>query len=615
MPNSLTQYLILTAILLGFGKLPAVAQVAEQAEPPRLRIVFPADGDTLDSGRVRYAGSVLDTTMQVMVNGTVTRVYPSGAFVGLVPLRPGDNLIVFEAADTTGAVVRDSLRLFRRPLAETLAETPSRVVEVWPKRDIWLEPGAQVQVQIRATPGGKASFSVPGIIKNAPLIELPPDETGGINGIYRAVFRVPLTAKKRATQVRYKFKGADGKTHKPRSAGRIQVLDPRLPLVGVTVDSTNLLRTAPRGAIWTVLPEGIRLQVVGMADDYFRVRLAEGRDAYTAVSNLRLLPRGTPPARATVRSIGGGVAGDWVRLRINLSGRVPYKISEQPDPPALLVTFFGARQGSEWVTYPAGDTTVRLITWRQEAEDIHTLRVDLNQRQLWGFDGRYVGNQFWLEIRRTPDFAAVGDSLFKALIIAVDPGHGGEEPGAIGATGLMEKDVNLAYATRVAELLRQEGARVIQTRTTDTTMTLLDRVKIARAANAHLFVWLHNNSIGAASNPVAVRGTSTYFTVPQAMEIARQVYPRLLQIGLPPFGRISSTYFITRQTSMVTFLVEGAFVSNPLDEMLLMDGAFLDRLAEAVVSGIKDFLRQVAPRVAPAAGGQQETTETNASPR
>ena len=586
--------LILLAVLAGF-KPPAVAQ---SSEPPRLRLIFPADGDTLSSRRVRYGGSVTDTTMQVTVNGEPTRVYPSGAFVGLVPLRPGDNLLVFEATDTTGTVVADTLHVFRRPLAETLDDRPSRVVDVWPKRDIWVEPGARVQVQIRATPGGTASFSVPGLIKNAPLVELSPEETGGINGIYRGLFHVPLSVKKRAKQVRYKFKGADGKTHKPRSPGQINVLDSTLPLVGVTVDSTNLFRTAPGGAIWTVLPEGIRLQVVGNADDSFRVRLAEGRDAYTAVSNLRLLPRGTSPARATVRSITAGRVGDWVRVRVNLSGRVPYKITQELDPPALQVTFFGARQGPEWVTYPAADTTVRLISWRQPAEDVYTLRVDLNQKQLWGFDGRYQGNQFWLEIRRTPDFVVAGDSLLKALVIAVDPGHGGEETGAVGATGLMEKDVNLAYATRVAELLRREGATVVQTRTKDTTMTLLDRVKIARAANAHLFLWLHNNSIGAASDPVAVRGISTYFTVPQAMEVARQVYPRLLEIGLPPFGRISSTYFITRQTSMVTFLVEGAFVSNPLDEMLLLEEEFLDRLAQAVVAGVKDFLESIAPRPA-----------------
>ncbi len=603
-------FVVAAALITGAAQQPLQGQVPAAPTTSEMKIIFPADGDTLAVPRVRYAGSVLDTTLAVSVNGEQTRVYPSGAFVGLVPLQPGDNWIVFEAADGSGVAARDSVHVYRIPPAETLAEAPSRIVDIWPKEELWVEPGSEVQVQIRATPAGSATFEVPGVLKKAALIELPASQTGGINGIYRAVFRVPLAARRRVTQVRYKFKGADGKTHKARSPGRIQILDPALPLVAETVDSTNLLRTGPGGAIWTVLPKGIRVEVVGQRSGTFCVRLADGYDVTTAVSNLRLLPRGTAAAHAVISSISGQVAGDWVRLRLNLSDRVPYRLTQILDPPAVEVTFYRAHQGSEWVTYPANDTTVRLITWRQEAGDLYTLRVDLNQQQLWGFDGRYVGNQFWLEIRRTPDFAAAGDSLLKALIIAVDPGHGGDELGAVGATGLMEKDVNLKYATRVAALLRREGATVVQTRTTDTTMTLLDRVKIARAANAHIFVWLHNNSIGAATDPIAARGTSTYFTVPQAMEIARRVYPRLLQIGLPSFGRVASTYFVTRQTSMMTFLVEGAFVSNPLDEMLLLRDTFLDSLAEAVVRGIKDFVSEVAPPVP----GQPRTVSETVGP-
>lgn len=595
LPGSFRRTLCLLPVLMLFQPPRQVkAQVTRAAVSNDLRIVFPSDNDTLDVHRTRYAGSVRDTTSRVTVNGVPTAVFSSGAFVGLVPLQPGDNLLVFEAVDSTGAVLGDSVHIFRPPPAETLPGEPSRIVEVWPKRDVWVEPGALIQVQLRATPGGSATFEVPKLLNKASLLELPASESGGINGLYRAVFRVPMVASARTAEVRFKFKGADGRSHKARAEGRIQVLDPTLPLVGETVDSTNLFRTAPRGAIWTVLPEGIRLEVVGQTNRSFHVRLGKGHDAFTALENLRLLPRGTAPSHATVSSISGSLVGDWVQLRVNLDRRVAYKIEQDLAPSALEVHFFGAHQGSEWVTYPPGDTTVRRISWRQDTEDVYTLRVELNQHQMWGFDGRYVGSQFWLEIRRSPNFAAVGDSLLRALTIAVDPGHGGDEPGAIGATGLMEKDVNLAYATRVVDLLRKEGATVVQTRTSDTTMTLLERVKIARAANAHLFVWLHNNSIGAATDPMAVRGTSTYYTVPQAMDVAWYVYPRLLGLGLRPFGRIGSTYFVTRQTGMVTFLVEGAFVSNPLDEMLLLDDSFLDKLAAAVVQGIEDFVRRVA---------------------
>jgi N-acetylmuramoyl-L-alanine amidase len=277
---------------------------------------------------------------------------------------------------------------------------------------------------------------------------------------------------------------------------------------------------------------------------------------------------------------------------------VPFKIEQSLQPQALEVTFFGAAQGSEWTAYPAAstgamDSTIRMIRWRQEGTDRHVLRIELDQRQQWGYDGRYNSNDFILQIRREPQIAAPPASPVQGLIFAVDAGHGGSEPGAIGATGLMEKEVNLKYALKVADLLEQKGAIVIRTRTSDTTMTLKSRTDKARAANAHFFVWLHNNSIGPATDPEAVRGASTYYTVPHSVEIARQIYPRLLQLGLPPFGQVATTYYVTRQTAFVAFLVEGAFVSNPLDEMLLLDEAFPDRLAAAVVAGIEDFLNRL----------------------
>ena len=178
----------------------------------------------------------------------------------------------------------------------------------------------------------------------------------------------------------------------------------------------------------------------------------------------------------------------------------------------------------------------------------------------------------------------------KNIIITIDPGHGGEFEGAVSATGLFEKEVNLRYAAKVTDLLRAEGAAVSMTRTQDTTLTLQTRIDAARAVNSHIFISLHNNSIGASTNPLRPRGASTYYTVPQSQEVAKDIYHRLLELGLKPFGRVSSTYYVTRQTDLISLIVEAAFMTHPEDELLLLDDEFLDKLAAAVVAGIKDFV-------------------------
>ncbi len=158
----------------------------------------------------------------------------------------------------------------------------------------------------------------------------------------------------------------------------------------------------------------------------------------------------------------------------------------------------------------------------------------------------------------------------------------------------MEKEANLIYTRELAEILREAGAQVVLTRDSDTTMWLKARADTARKYNAHMLIWLHNNSIGSTSDPAAVRGTSTYYTHLQGMPFALYVYPELLNLGLKPFGRVHRSYYITRQTDMVIFLVEGAFLSHPEDEMFLMDRANLKNLAQAVFNGVKRYLLVLA---------------------
>jgi N-acetylmuramoyl-L-alanine amidase len=78
------------------------------------------------------------------------------------------------------------------------------------------------------------------------------------------------------------------------------------------------------------------------------------------------------------------------------------------------------------------------------------------------------------------------------------------------------------------------------------------------------------------------------------MPFAMYVYPELLDLGLKPFGRVHRSYYITRQSDMVVFLVEGAFLSHPEDEIFLMDRGNLQHLAQAVFDGMEKYLRFLA---------------------
>ena len=219
--------------------------------------------------------------------------------------------------------------------------------------------------------------------------------------------------------------------------------------------------------------------------------------------------------------------------------------------------------------------------------------------------------------------------------VVIDPGHGGKDPGATGPTGLKEKDVTLKIAKKVAERLRAElGCDVILTRHDDVFLPLEQRTAIANAKKADLFVSIHTN---AAPNPSA-EGIETYFLnfaidedamrvaafenatsskrmgelhsilnnilkntkVNESSRLAGFVQKDLTLSLNGKFGDIKSLgvkqapFFVLIGAQMPSILVETSFISNPQEEHLLRDDNYLDRIADGITAGIRDYSRDIA---------------------
>jgi N-acetylmuramoyl-L-alanine amidase len=564
----------------------------EPSIKPLLQISFPTDGDTVSYSKIRIAGCTRPGA-KVKINGDSTKVYPSGAFVSRIDLKTLDNEIVFIAEDSSFEE-KSVLHIFRKPPIPVSPERPTEIDNriIWPDDDITLISGDIVEVRFKGSTGGKAKFSIDDLCKNIPMTELKPKDAQGMKGIYSGTVRLQSKKFRRARPVKFEIKGMDGKKVKAKSQGLITVQPNNILLVGET-RSQAYLKTSPYGwGIMMILPQDVRLHIIGQRGSYYKIRLTENEYAYVSRRDVNLLSSGTPLPKTSISLPSINFDGDWIQLIMSVQTACPYQITQSIDPAMLELTVYGAHLTSQWITYPNLDTTIKIIRWLQPSADIFKLFVDLNQQQQWGYRVRFEPGQMIMEIRRAPKIAEPPQSPVAGLIFTLDAGHGGNEYGAVGATGLMEKDVNLNYTKKLASLLDSAGAKVILTRQTDTTMSLADRIEIARKANTHIFCWLHNNSIGATSDPVAVRGTSTYFTIPQNQNLAWTIYPHLVKLGLVPFGRVQSDYYVTRQTDMLTVLVEGAFMSHPEDEMLLMDAVFLDKLAGAVFKGLEEFCQR-----------------------
>lgn len=171
------------------------------------------------------------------------------------------------------------------------------------------------------------------------------------------------------------------------------------------------------------------------------------------------------------------------------------------------------------------------------------------------------------------------------VLVVIDPGHGGKDPGAVGPSGLKEAVVNLAVASKLVLLLHGKGVDVDITRTKNVYVDLARRVNCANLARASWFVSIHCNS---SANRLS-RGVETYCWKRggKAEKLARVVQQELVSAtGLVNRGVKTRNFYVLRKTNMPAVLVELGFISNPEEEKLLADPDFQGKCAEAIAKAI-----------------------------
>lgn len=240
----------------------------------------------------------------------------------------------------------------------------------------------------------------------------------------------------------------------------------------------------------------------------------------------------------------------------------------------------------------------------------------------------------------------------RPLVIAIDPGHGGQDPGAIGPTGKQEKNVTLAIGRELARQINATpGLKAYMTRDTDVFIPLPMRAKLARAAKADMFISIHADSAenrsatgssvfvlstkGASSQRArwladkensadlvgGVRLQKTDNTLASVLidlaqsghmkaseDVAGRVLNRLGRVGDNHKSEIERANFAVLRTSdMPAMLVETAFISNPDEERRLISPDYQRQLASAVLGGVNDyFTRQPPPGTMYAARAQAD---------
>ena len=179
------------------------------------------------------------------------------------------------------------------------------------------------------------------------------------------------------------------------------------------------------------------------------------------------------------------------------------------------------------------------------------------------------------------------------VLVMLDPGHGGKDPGAIGLGGLREVDVILPIAKRVAEILERQGIAVKMTRNSDYFVGLDERVSMSRAAGATLFVSIHANSI---DNRADVNGLEVYhYNLGQSLAdtVSRATVDYVNKNGFYLNDRRvrSARFLVLRKSTIPAILVETGYLTNEAESARLRQDGYQKVMAEGIAKGIIQYIK------------------------
>jgi len=381
--------------------------------------------------------------------------------------------------------------------------------------------------------------------------------------------------------------------------------------VAVVTGSIVNVRNGPgtTNAVIGQVSQGERLPFLEQSGDWLRVKLSNGSTGWVAgwLVSIQSAPPTTPqtPVTPPVNQNGGGGAssqsGLALSLKVNESGNktsavieankpIDYDSFYLNNPYRLVLDLKGIAIGSLPLSTDVNSKTVLQVRTGsfQKNPDITRVVFDLSGGAQYvaslSSDKKTLTVETYI-----PDIS----NSYAGKTIAIDPGHGGADPGAVGLNGTKEKVITLDVAKRLAKILEARGAKVIMLRQDDKDVGLYQRTDKANAAKADIFVSIHIN----ANTDRSLGGTSTYVyngtdakqasRIKESNRLAGYVQKELLKtLGLRDVGVRSANFAVLRTSNMPAILAELAFISNLAEEKYINTENFKNSSAEAIAKGI-----------------------------
>ena len=554
---------------------------------PSLSVVYPPPNHETTAETIFLIGTA-SPEAEVLINEQKIKRSPQGHFAPSFPLAIGENHFTLrQGAEKLQITVNRVSNNLEIPAGVGFAEN-----SLTPNTNIARLPGELICFGAIAAPDATVDVRLGreriALLPESASVELPPNSAvltaenqpttitargqyqgctsfSAIGNLGKPIFEVSL-AGERLTQV---------------GTGEIEILAPNNLAVVEVIADAGVARTgaATDYSRLTPLPKGTRAMVTGKEAEWLRLDYG----GWIKASETQPIPSSMPP-RSLIRSITSRQLADSTEIIFPL--QVPVPISIQQEDSAITLILHNTTAQTDTIKLN-DDPLIKRLDWQQLTPTQIAYTFQLKTDQQWGYDVRYEGTSLILSLRHPPQLGIEKNQPLAGIEILLDPGHGGAELGAKGATGYPEKAINLVISQLLAQKLTDLGATVYLTRETDRDVSLPDRVKDIQEQKPDLALSLHYNALPDSGDAENTQGISTFWYHPQAHDLAIFLHNYLTtKLDRPSYGVFWNNLALTRPHTAPTVLLELGFMINPWELEWITDSQEQERLSSAIAEAI-----------------------------
>ncbi len=537
---------------------------------------------------------------EVTINNQKVKIYNTGVFFDKIKLNEGLNNLLAEAKNKNGETVIYEDRVFykKKILQDKISELAIQSNSIQPNENLTLTEKDEITITFNGTKGQKGYIE---ILPSKKIFNCSREDFGSFSKYKTRIFLKDFS-KDQPHHYLLHLKPEDesaGLAPVEKELSQHFVIKDvnNFPLVITTQDNSIFpLTLAPirLGApLRGELPKNVTLRTDGIIGDYYRIYLNDNEEGFINKEFVKELPIEAAAPGYFLNPINCSATDSADIIKIPYLENVPFDVYPDPAQKRITITLYGVKSSSTWIIHKPNLRYIDQVTWQQTSKETYRIYVNLNTAKIWGYDLKPNGKELIFKIKYPPTFNLNSSLPLKGIKFSIEAGHGGNNnTGAVGLSGLKEKDINLKLSLLLGKLLKEKGAEVFQVRNEDKNMTLLERRDLAINSRANIHLSIHANSSDPENEFLGTSGTCTFFHNPFWEKFGESVFNRMLELDLKPFGYVGSfNYRVTRMSDMPAILVEQAFMSNAEDEEKLADDNFRKNEAIKIYKGILDFLK------------------------